>query len=99
MRWAESIRSVRQNAARSAPASRAFARCSARKNQARLHVPCYDVRRGGVPSMKIRVVGFWTLGGALLVGGGLALFALDFPRVHSNDMAPGLRDGDLVVAC
>jgi signal peptidase I len=49
--------------------------------------------------MKIRVVGFWTLGGALLVGGGLALFALDFPRVHSNDMAPGLRDGDLVVAC
>jgi signal peptidase I len=49
--------------------------------------------------MKIRVVGFWTFGGALLVGGGLALFALEFPRVHSNDMAPGLREGDLVVSC
>lgn len=49
--------------------------------------------------MKVRVVGFWTLGGALLVVGGLTLFALDFPRVHGNDMAPGLRDGDLVIAC
>jgi signal peptidase I len=49
--------------------------------------------------MKVRVVGFWTLGGMLLVAGGLLLFAFDFPRVHSNDMAPGLRDGDLLLAC
>jgi signal peptidase I len=36
---------------------------------------------------------------ALIVAGGLAFFALDFPRQPSNDMAPGLRKGDLVLAC
>jgi signal peptidase I len=49
--------------------------------------------------MKFRVVGFSVLGTALLVAVGLALFAFDFPRVRTNDMAPGLRTGDLVLAC
>jgi signal peptidase I len=49
--------------------------------------------------MKFRVVGFWTLGGALLVAGGLASFAFELPRVHSNDMAPTLREGDLLLSC
>ena len=50
--------------------------------------------------MKIRVVGFSVLGAAaVLVAGGLALFALDFPRVSNNEMAPGLRSRDLLMAC
>src|SRR6478672_7441198 len=49
--------------------------------------------------MKVRVVGFSILGAAVLVAGGLALFALEFPRVRNNDMAPGLRQGDLLLAC
>ncbi len=34
-----------------------------------------------------------------LVAMGLALFAVDFPRPSSDDMAPGIRKGDLLVAC
>jgi signal peptidase I len=49
--------------------------------------------------MKIRVVGLSVLGTAVLVAGGLALFALDFPRIKNNDMAPGLQTGDLLLAC
>ncbi len=49
--------------------------------------------------MKIRVVGFSVLGAAALVAGGLALFAFDFPRMSNNEMAPGLRSRDLLVAC
>ena len=30
---------------------------------------------------------------------GLALFAVDFPRPSSDDMAPGIRKGDLLLAC
>ena len=41
----------------------------------------------------------WILLVALIVAGGLAFFALDFPRQPSNDMAPSLRKGDLVLAC
>src|SRR4051794_11477419 len=49
--------------------------------------------------MKVRVVGFSILGTAVLVAGGLALFAFEFPRVRNNDMAPGLRQADLLLAC
>lgn len=49
--------------------------------------------------MKLRVVGFSVFGAGLLVAAGLGLFAFDFPRVGSNDMAPGLRKGDLLLAC
>jgi signal peptidase I len=41
----------------------------------------------------------WILAVALVVAAGLAFFALDFPRQPSNDMAPCLRKGDLVLAC
>jgi signal peptidase I len=34
-----------------------------------------------------------------LVAMGLALFAVDFPRPSSNDMAPGIRKGDQLLAC
>ena len=34
-----------------------------------------------------------------LVAMGLALFAVDFPRPASDDMAPGIRRGDLLFAC
>jgi signal peptidase I len=34
-----------------------------------------------------------------LVAMGLALFAVDFPRPASDDMAPGIRKGDLLFAC
>lgn len=34
-----------------------------------------------------------------LVAMGLALFAVDFPRPLSDDMAPGIRKGDLLLAC
>ena len=34
-----------------------------------------------------------------LVAMGLALFAVDFPRPSSDDMAPGIRKGDLLLAC
>jgi signal peptidase I len=34
-----------------------------------------------------------------LVAMGLALFAVDFPRPSSDDMAPGVRKGDLLLAC
>ena len=34
-----------------------------------------------------------------LVAMGLALFAVDFPRPASDDMAPGIRKGDLLLAC
>jgi signal peptidase I len=49
--------------------------------------------------MKIRVVGLSVLGASALVAGGLALFAFDFPRLSSNEMAPGLRTRDLLLAC
>lgn len=41
----------------------------------------------------------WLVVPILLVAGGLAFFALDFPRLPSNDMAPSLRKGDLILAC
>jgi signal peptidase I len=34
-----------------------------------------------------------------LVAMGLALFAVDFPRPSSDDMAPAVRKGDLLLAC
>ncbi len=34
-----------------------------------------------------------------LVGMGLMLFAVDFPRPASDDMAPAIRKGDLLLAC
>jgi signal peptidase I len=34
-----------------------------------------------------------------LVGMGLALFVVDFPRPLSDDMAPSIRKGDLLLAC
>lgn len=34
-----------------------------------------------------------------LVAMGLALFAVDFPRPTSDDMMPGIRRGDLLLAC
>jgi signal peptidase I len=34
-----------------------------------------------------------------LVAMGLALFAVDFPRPSSDDMAPGIRKGDILLAC
>ncbi|HEX8953914.1 MAG TPA: signal peptidase I [Polyangia bacterium] len=34
-----------------------------------------------------------------LVAMGLALFAVDFPRPSSDDMAPGIRKSDLLLAC
>ena len=34
-----------------------------------------------------------------LVAMGLALFAVDFPRPSSDDMAPAIRKGDLLLAC
>ncbi len=34
-----------------------------------------------------------------LVAMGLGLFAVDFPRPASDDMAPGIRKGDLLLAC
>jgi signal peptidase I len=34
-----------------------------------------------------------------LVAMGLALFAVDFPRPSSDDMAPEIRKGDLLLAC
>ena len=49
--------------------------------------------------MRIRVVGLSVLGASLIVAGGLALFAFDFPHVGSNEMAPGLRANDLLLAC
>lgn len=49
--------------------------------------------------MKIRLVGFSVLGVAVLVAGGLGLFAFDFPRPADNDMLPGLRKDDLLLAC
>jgi signal peptidase I len=47
----------------------------------------------------MKSVVFTVLGVAVLVAAGLALFAFEFPRVRTNDMAPGLRADDLVVAC
>jgi signal peptidase I len=41
----------------------------------------------------------WIVVPVLLVAAGLAFYALDFPRLPSNDMAPTLRKGDLVLAC
>jgi signal peptidase I len=41
----------------------------------------------------------WIVVPVLLVAGGLAFFAFDFPREPSNDMAPTLRKGDLLLAC
>ncbi|HZS38491.1 MAG TPA: signal peptidase I [Polyangia bacterium] len=41
----------------------------------------------------------WIIVPIILVAGGLAFFGLDFPRLSSNDMAPTLRKGDLVLAC
>jgi signal peptidase I len=49
--------------------------------------------------MKIRVVGFSVLGAGALVAAGLALFAFDFPRLSTNEMAPTLRARDLLLAC
>ena len=49
--------------------------------------------------MKIRVVGFSVLGAGVLVAAGLGLFAFDFPRLRSNEMAPSLRARDLLLAC
>jgi signal peptidase I len=41
----------------------------------------------------------WVLLVVALVATGLALFVVDFPRPMSNDMAPGIRKGDLLLAC
>lgn len=41
----------------------------------------------------------WILLVIALVAIGLALFAVDFPRPTSDDMAPGIRKGDLLLAC
>lgn len=41
----------------------------------------------------------WILLVTALVAMGLALFALDFPRPMSDEMAPGIRKGDLLLAC
>jgi signal peptidase I len=41
----------------------------------------------------------WIILVAALVVMGLALFAIDFPRPASDDMAPGIRKGDLLLAC
>ena len=41
----------------------------------------------------------WVILVVALVAMGLALFALDFPRPMSDDMAPGIRKGDLLLAC
>jgi signal peptidase I len=49
--------------------------------------------------VRLRVVGLSVFGAGLLVAAGLGLFAFDFPRVGSNDMAPGVRKGDLLLAC
>ena len=50
-------------------------------------------------AMKIRVVGFSVLGASALVAAGLGLFAFDFPRLSTNEMAPTLRARDLLLAC
>jgi signal peptidase I len=41
----------------------------------------------------------WVLGVIGLVAIGLALFVVDFPRPMSDDMAPNIRKGDLLLAC
>jgi signal peptidase I len=41
----------------------------------------------------------WVILVVALVAMGLALFAVDFPRPMSDDMAPGIRKGDLLLAC
>jgi signal peptidase I len=41
----------------------------------------------------------WILLVAALVVTGLALFVVDFPRPLSDDMAPGIRKGDFLLAC
>src|SRR6184192_3927563 len=41
----------------------------------------------------------WIILVIALVAMGLALFAVDFPRPSSDDMAPGIRKGDLLLAC
>lgn len=41
----------------------------------------------------------WILLVVALVVMGLALFVVDFPRPLSDDMAPGIRKGDLLLAC
>jgi len=41
----------------------------------------------------------WVILVVALVAMGLALFAVDFPRPMSNDMAPGIRKGDFLFAC
>jgi signal peptidase I len=46
-----------------------------------------------------RVAGLSVFGVVVIAGAGLALFAVDFPRVMNNDMAPSLRKGDLLLAC
>src|SRR5256885_15376402 len=41
----------------------------------------------------------WIILVIALVAMGLALFAVDFPRPTSDDMAPGIRKSDLLLAC
>jgi signal peptidase I len=41
----------------------------------------------------------WILFIVLLVLIGLLLFAIDLPRIASDDMAPNIRKGDLLLAC
>jgi signal peptidase I len=41
----------------------------------------------------------WILFIVLLVITGLLLFAVDLPRVAADDMAPNIRNGDLLLAC
>jgi signal peptidase I len=41
----------------------------------------------------------WLLLVIALVAIGLGLFAVDFPRPTSDDMAPGIRKSDLLLAC
>jgi signal peptidase I len=41
----------------------------------------------------------WLLLVSIPIGLGLGLFAFDFPRTASDEMAPTLRKGDLLLAC
>jgi signal peptidase I len=41
----------------------------------------------------------WVILVVAIVLMGLALFVVDFPRAESDDMAPGIRRGDVLLAC
>jgi signal peptidase I len=48
---------------------------------------------------RIRVAGVSVAVVILIALAGLALFAIDLPRLKTDDMAPSLRKGDLLIAC